>query len=45
VLGNEFYANLLGRWLTNDSYPFRQQIDDVVRALDSHQVYRPARAP
>jgi penicillin amidase len=45
VLGNEFYANLLGRWLTNDSYPFRQQIDEVVRALDSHQVYRPARAP
>jgi penicillin amidase len=45
VLGNEFYANLLGRWLTNDSYPFRQQIDEVVRALDSHQVYRPASAP
>jgi penicillin amidase len=45
VLGNEFYANLLGRWLTNDTYPFRQQIDEVARALDSHQVYRPARAP
>lgn len=45
VLGNEFYANLLGRWLTNDTYRFRQQIDEVVRALDSWQVYRPARAP
>jgi penicillin amidase len=45
VLGNKFYANLLGRWLTNDTYPYRQGFFDVVRALDSQQVYRPARTP
>jgi len=45
VLGHEFYANQLGRWLTNDTYPFRQQIHEVVRAFDSEEVYRPAPAP
>ncbi|MGH8308205.1 MAG: penicillin acylase family protein [Steroidobacteraceae bacterium] len=43
-LGDEFYANQLGRWLTNDTYPFRQQLGEVLHALDSREVYRPARA-
>jgi penicillin G amidase len=42
VLGNKFYANMLGRWLTNETYPFRQDVDDVLRALDSRTVYKPA---
>ena len=41
VLGDRFYANMLGRWLTNDTYPFRQDLADVLRALDSRTVYRP----
>lgn len=41
VLGNKFYANMLGRWLTNETYPFRQDLDDVLRALDSRTVYTP----
>ena len=41
VLGNKFYANMLGRWLTNETYPFRQDLDDVLRALDSRTVYKP----
>jgi penicillin G amidase len=42
VLGNKFYANMLGRWLTNETYPFRQDLDEVLDALDSRTVYRPA---
>ncbi len=42
VLSSPFYANLLGRWLTNDTYPLRQNIGEVLRALDSKQSFRPA---
>ena len=28
ILGSPFYANLLGRWLTNDSHPMRQKVGE-----------------
>jgi penicillin amidase len=43
VLGSPFYANLLGRWLTNDTYPVRQRFIDIFRALDQVEVYKPKR--
>lgn len=43
VLGNKFYANLLGRYLTNDTYPLRQENQDILRHLDSVMIFRPAR--
>jgi penicillin amidase len=42
VLGSEYYANLLGRWLTNDTYPFRTNLFEVERALDTIAVFNPA---
>jgi penicillin G amidase len=42
VLGHRFYANLLGRWLTNDTYPLRQNRGEVMQNLDSQQFFRPA---
>ena len=41
VLSSPFYANLLGRWLTNDTYPLRQNVVDVLRALNSKQSFKP----
>jgi penicillin amidase len=43
VPGNPFYANLLGRWLTNDTYPVRQRLIDIFRALDDVEVFKPER--
>jgi penicillin amidase len=43
VLGSPFYVNLLGRWLTNDTYPVRQRFIDIFRALDQVEVYKPKR--
>jgi len=43
VLGDPFYANLLGRYLTNDTYPLRQNLGEVMRNLASQQAFRPAR--
>ena len=43
VLGDPFYANLLGRYLTNDTYPLRQNLGEVMRNLVSQQAFRPAR--
>ncbi len=42
VLSSPFYANLLGPWLTNDTYPLRQNLVEVLRALHSKQSFRPA---
>ncbi|HQR23507.1 MAG TPA: penicillin acylase family protein, partial [Steroidobacteraceae bacterium] len=42
VLGNKFYANLLGRWLTNDTYPLRQGMGEIMQNLDSQQMFKPA---
>jgi hypothetical protein len=36
-----FYANLLGRWLTNDTYPLRTNRGEVLRSISSQQVFRP----
>jgi len=42
VLSSKFYANLLGRWLTNDTYPLRQGMGEVMQNLDSQQMFKPA---
>jgi penicillin amidase len=42
VLTSPFYANLLGRWLTNDTYPLRDNMGEVMRNLDSQQMFKPA---
>ncbi len=43
VLGNKFYANLLGPWLTNDAYPLRNRRGDVMQNLDSRLSFKPAK--
>ena len=43
VLTSPFYANLLGRWLTNDTYPLRQNRGEVMQSLDSQQMFKPGR--
>jgi len=42
VLGDPFYANLLGRWLTNDTYPLRQNLGEVMQELYSEQFFKPS---
>ena len=42
VLGSPFYANLLGRWLTNDTYPLRANMGEVMQNLHSQQMFKPA---
>jgi len=42
VLGSPFYANLLGRWLTNDTYPLRTNMGEVMQNLHSQQMFKPA---
>jgi penicillin amidase len=42
-LRSPFYANLLGRWLTNDTYPLRQGTGEAMQALHSQQQFRPAK--
>jgi penicillin amidase len=41
-LASPFYANLLGRWLTNDTYPLRDKMGEVMQNLDSQQMFKPA---
>ena len=43
VLGSSLYANILGRWLTNDYYDIRQRNRDVKRSAASKQRFVPAR--
>ncbi|WP_237715947.1 penicillin acylase family protein [Rubrivivax gelatinosus] len=43
VLGSEDYANFLGRWLSNETYPFRVTAAEIQRAAVSRTLYRPAR--
>ncbi len=45
VLGSEFYANLLGPWLTNDTYPVRSRLGEILRDLAAVQFFRPVRGP
>jgi penicillin amidase len=42
VLGSPFYANLLGRWLTNDTYPLRTNVGQVMQVLHGQQHFKPA---
>jgi len=41
VLGSPLYANILGRWLTNDYYDIRQRVRDVKRSAASRQKFVP----
>ena len=43
VLSSPFYANLLGRWLTNDTYPMRQNMGEVMQNLHGQQMFKPGR--
>jgi penicillin amidase len=43
VLTSPFYANLLGRWLTNDTYPLREDLGEIMRSLDSQQMFKPGK--
>jgi penicillin amidase len=42
VLTSPFYANLLGRWLTNDTYPLRDNMGEAMQNLSSQQMFKPA---
>jgi penicillin amidase len=42
-LSSPFYANLLGRWLTNETYPMRQRLQDINAALVERTVFVPAK--
>jgi penicillin amidase len=41
TLGSPFYANLLKIWLTNDTFPLRQPLPDVLQNLNSTIVFNP----
>jgi penicillin amidase len=43
VLGSPYYSNLMGRYLTNDTYPLRDKMGEVMQNLASQQSFRPAR--
>ena len=43
VLGSPLYANILGRWLTNDYYDIRQRVRDVKKSAASIQKFVPSR--
>jgi hypothetical protein len=42
VLTSPFYANLLGRYLTNDTYPLRTSMGEVMQNIYSQQMFKPA---
>ena len=42
-LGSRFEQNLLGDWLTNETYPVRMYPQDLVGAVDSVTLFVPAR--
>ena len=41
VLGNPHYADLLGRWLTNDTYPVRQSFWSVLNDIEVFEIFKP----
>ncbi len=43
VFGSPLYANILGRWLTNDSYDIRQRKNEVKRSAASKQKFVPGK--
>jgi penicillin amidase len=42
VLGSPLYANILGRWLTNDYYDIRQRMNDVKQSAASTLKFVPS---
>jgi penicillin G amidase len=42
VLTSPFYANLLGRYLTNDTYPLRTNLGEVMQNIYNQQMFKPA---
>jgi penicillin amidase len=44
VLASPFYANLLGRYLTNDTYRLRTSMGEVMQNISSQQMFTPATA-
>lgn len=42
--GSRFEQNLLGGWLTNDTYPVRRSALDLVGAIESITTFVPARS-
>jgi hypothetical protein len=43
VPGDRFYFNLLERWLTNDTFPLRQNLVELLVDSDSIEAILPAR--
>ncbi len=41
VLGSPLYANLLPRWLTNDTHPLRQRLPDLLRSIAEITLFLP----
>ena len=41
-LGSKFEQNLLGSWLTNDTYPVRHTLLDLIGHIDSITTFVPA---
>jgi penicillin amidase len=42
-LMSPFYSNLLGRWLTNDTYPLRANMGETLQNLASQQQFKPGK--
>jgi penicillin amidase len=45
VPGDRHYVDLLGPWLTNDTFPVRTSLIDIFRGLESIQLFLPKRKP
>ena len=43
ILGSAFYANLLPRWLTNDTYPIKQELFDLFGDIADIDLFGPGR--
>ncbi len=41
MLGSPFYVNLLGRWLTNDTHPLRQDAGRIAKGAVETLVFAP----
>jgi acyl-homoserine lactone acylase PvdQ len=39
--GDKYYSNLLELWLTNDTFPLRQPLTDVLQNLNGTIVFNP----
>ncbi|MDJ0981425.1 MAG: penicillin acylase family protein, partial [Kiloniellales bacterium] len=43
VLGSPLYANLLPRWLTNETHPLRQRLPELLRSVAEVTLFLPQR--